>query len=193
MRFYASEERCGAGAGLSGVMLGEDVEGEVVVAAGEEGLRGFDEELVVGSGVGEEGHGGVELEVVGGAEDLADGEGPGEEDELRAFAEARAEDGMGEVGGGFVERGDGVGAGGGAGAEAVELREDEPDPVGGLAVVAEFGEDFFVDGGLGGEEALEVVGVGHGHGLLVCRCGGWALGGAEHRRLLASRTDCNQV
>ena len=133
-----------------------------VEAAGEEGLRGFEEELVAGGGVGEEGHGGVEFEVVGGAEDLANGEGLGEEKEVCALGEPGAEEGVGEVGGGFGERGDGVGAGRGAGAEALDLREDEPDPVGGLVLLAELAEDFGVDGGLGGEEALEVVGVGHG-------------------------------
>ena len=55
-------------------------------------------------------------------------------------------DGVDEVGGGFGERVDGVGAGGGAGAKALDLREDEPDPVGGLALLAEFAEDFGVDG-----------------------------------------------
>ena len=44
----------------------------------------------------------------------------------------------------------------------MDLREDEPDPVGGLALLAEFAEDVGVDGGLGGEEAVEIVGVGHG-------------------------------
>jgi hypothetical protein len=135
------------------VEAGEDVEGEVVEAAGEEGLGGFEEELIAGGGVGEEGHGGVELEVVGCAEDVADG-----------------------VGGGFGERGDGVGAGGGARAEALDLREDEPDPVAGLALLAELAEDFGVDGGLGGEEALEVVVVGHGWSMRYWfRCLGWVL------------------
>jgi hypothetical protein len=147
------------------VEAGEDVEGVGVEAVGEEGLSSLDEELIAGGGVGEEGHGGVELEVVGGAEDLADGEGPGEEEELCALGEPGAEDGVGEVGGGFGERGDGVGAGGGARAEALDLREDEPDPVAGLALPAELAEDFGVDGGLGGEEAVEVVGVGHGWSL----------------------------
>jgi hypothetical protein len=140
----------GVGAGLGSLIFGEEVEGEVVVAAGEEGLYGFDEELVGGGGVGEEGHGGVELEVVGGAEDLADGDVSGEEDESGAFVEARAENGVGEVGRGFVERGDGVRAGSGARTEAVELREDEPDPVRGFVVVVELVEDGGVDGGLGG-------------------------------------------
>ena len=99
--------------------------------------------------MGEEGHGGVEFEVVGGAEDLVDGVGLGEEEELCALGEPGAEDGVGEVGGGFGERGEGVDAGRGAGAEALDLREDEPDPVRGLVLLAEFAEDVGVDGGFG--------------------------------------------
>ena len=63
----------------------------------------------------------------------------------------------------------------GTGAKAAELGEDEPDPMSGFVVVAEFGEDLGVNGGLGGEEALEIVGVWHGVGSGVLepyRCGG---------------------
>jgi len=94
---------------------------------------------------------------------------------LGAFDQAGSQDGVGEVGGGFVEGLDGEALGNGAEAEALDLGEDEPDPVGGFALVAEFGEDFGVDGGLGVEEALQVVGVGHGVGsgmLGRYRCGG---------------------
>ena len=88
---------------FGGLINSEDVEGLGVGAAGEESLYGFEEELVVGGGVREEGHGGVKFDVVGGAEDVVDGEGSGGEHELGAFGEARAEDGVGEVGGGFGE------------------------------------------------------------------------------------------
>lgn len=119
-----------------GRLGGEDAEGLVVGVAGEEGLRGFEEEMVGGRGLGEEGHGGVELEVVGAAEDLADWVGSRVEHELRAFEKARAEDRVGQVGRGFGEGWDGVGLGCGAGAQAADLGEDEPDPVRGLAVGA---------------------------------------------------------
>lgn len=42
------------------------------------------------------------------------------------------------------------------------LRKDEPDPVAGFPSGAEFSEDGVVGGFLVGEEAVEVMSVGHG-------------------------------
>ena len=43
-----------------------------------------------------------------------------------------------------------------------DLRKDEPDPVAGLSPGPQLIKDCVVDGLLGGEEAVEVVAVGHG-------------------------------
>jgi hypothetical protein len=77
-----------------------------------------------------------------------------------------------EVGGGFVEAGDGEALGGGARAETLNLEEDEPHPVGALLAGKEFGPGGRVGGLLGFEEAVEVVGGGgwwHGFLLGVCQ------------------------
>lgn len=46
-----------------------------------------------------------------------------------------------------------------------DLRKDEPDSVAGLSSGVKFNEDGVLDGRLGGEEAVEIVGVGHGQCL----------------------------
>ena len=82
------------------------------------------------------------------------------------------------VGFGFGAGLDGEFDGGGAAAESVDLREDEPHPVGLFLASAEFVEDIGVDGGLGVQEALEIVWVG-GHGLIVR--GAFVLGNVESK------------
>lgn len=42
-----------------------------------------------------------------------------------------------------------------------DLRKDKPDPMAGFSSRAELGQDRVVGGRLGGEEASEIVGVGH--------------------------------
>ena len=46
-------------------------------------------------------------------------------------------------------------------AKTSDLRKDKPDPVAGLSSGPQLSEDCVVDGCLGGEEAVEVVNVGH--------------------------------
>ena len=84
----------------------EQVEGEVVGLAVEVHGEGLGEKGVGGGDLSEEGQAGAKFEVVGGAEALANEDGGlvgGGEQELRAFEESGTEDGVGEVGGGFVE------------------------------------------------------------------------------------------
>ena len=69
---------------------------------------------------------------------------------------------MGEEGESLGAVGDGKVPGGGGGAEAADLGKDEPHPVGAFVAGGELGEDVRVDGGLGGEEVVEVVVGGHG-------------------------------
>jgi hypothetical protein len=110
----------------------------------------------------EKGDGGAEFEVVREAEDLLDGAAWDLVDERGAFAQTRAEDGLGEVGAGFVERANGKVLCRWAVAEAAKLRKDEPHPVRRFAAGAEFSEDAAVDIGLGVEKALELERIGHG-------------------------------
>lgn len=137
-------------------------EGSGVLAAGEEAVESEGKGRVRDGIDGvEEGKRGVELEIVGVGEDLLGGAlGGGSEGEGGALAEARAKGGVGEVGEGFRAAGDGEVLGGGGGAEAANLGKDEPHPVRSLEAGGELGVDLRVDGGLGVEEALEVVGIG---------------------------------
>ena len=74
--------------------------------------------------------------------------------------QARAEQGVGEVGGGFVGAGQAVIFGGGAFAEVAVLGEDEPHPVAALLPRLQFGERGFVDAArLRFDEACKIIGV----------------------------------
>ncbi len=73
-----------------------------------------------------------------------------------ALAQARAEHRVRQVGTGLVEGRKRVEAGRLAPAEPGDLREDEPDPVAGLASGPELGDDVTVDETLGSHEPLEV-------------------------------------
>ena len=120
--------------------------------------------MVGGAGVRcfeEEGHGGPEFEIVGRAEDSVEGCVFDLVDEARTFAEARAQNGMLEIGTGFVERGDGEVARSGAEAEALDLWEDEPHPVRGFVAGAELVNDVIVNIVLSVEKTLQVVGIEH--------------------------------
>jgi len=122
-------------------------------------------------GLGEQGGRGVEFEVVGVAEDLFDRTILDGVDKSGTVAEARAEGGVGEVGAGFGEVGDGEALGHRGGAEALDLGEDEPHPVGALLAGGELGVGLLVGGGLGVEESLEVEGIGSWQGRLLVSCG----------------------
>ena len=120
--------------------------------------------MIGGAGVGsfqEERHGRGEFEIVGRAENFVERCVFNLVDEARAFAEARAENGMLKIGAGFVERGKSEISRGGAEAEALDLRENEPHPVGSFAAGAEFAYDIIVNVVLRIEKTLQVVGIGH--------------------------------
>src|SRR5215475_2588993 len=89
------------GAGLRGGGGSEAIEGLLVLFAGEEFLQSSEEELVVTSGLGEQGHAGVKFEVVRETEDLGGGAVFDGIDELRALAQASAQNLMLGVGFGF--------------------------------------------------------------------------------------------
>jgi hypothetical protein len=141
--------------------LAEEFEGEGIGLAGEVLLQGLVEDGCALVGAGKKGEAGAELEVVRGAEDLIDGFLLDLEDEEGALFEARTEDGVLQVGLGFIERTDSVEERVRALAEAFDLGEDEPDPVAAFLAGAEFSEDLRVDGGLGAEETAEIEGVSH--------------------------------
>jgi hypothetical protein len=96
-------------------------------------------------------------------EDIFDGTAVDCVDQLRAFAESEAEQWMLQIGFGFADSLNGVFPGGGACAEAFDLRKDEPHPVGFFLAGLQFVADLAVDGVLGIDKSLQVVGVG-GHG-----------------------------
>src|ERR1700727_4052871 len=70
------------------------------------------------------------------------------------------------IGFGFVDALNRVFLGGGAGAEAFDLRKDEPHPVSFFLASPQFVADLAVDGVLGVDESLKVVG-GWGHPLIL--------------------------
>ena len=82
---------------------------------------------------------------------------PRGQDDPGALAEARSKHGVSEIGARLVQRGDGEALGHGALAETCNLREDEPDPVAGLAPAPKLLEHAVVDVLLRNEEAIEVV------------------------------------
>src|SRR5690606_19803747 len=83
----------------------------------------------------EQGHGGAQLHRVDPAENRLGARAGMGEHGLGAFAEPRAERGVGEIGASLLQRGDRVEARRRAHAEAGDLREDEPHPVALLAAV----------------------------------------------------------
>ena len=127
---------------------------ELVEAGLEHGL--------VRSHVGEQRHRGVEFAVVGTVEDVAGRLVAVGGDEARAFAQAWAEHGVGQVGGGFVGGTDRIGARHFAPAQPANLGEHEPHPVGTLFAGAQLGQDIGIHGILGPDEAVEVKFIVHG-------------------------------
>ena len=80
-------------------------------------------------------------------------------DQAGAVFEAWAEDRVTPVGCGFLKGANAEVLGLGATAQALYLGKDEPDPVGAFLAGAELGQNLGKDGGLGGEEAVEIEGV----------------------------------
>jgi hypothetical protein len=83
-----------------------------------------------------------------------------------AFAQAGAEDGIGEVFSRRVEVLEAVEFGRRRAAERLELREDEPHPMRAFVAGAELGEGGGVDGVLGGEEVGEHIHWGQSEKLI---------------------------
>src|SRR5207342_2786542 len=135
--------------------------GAWIVGAAEVLAQGIGEQRLVRSGVPEQGHARAELEVVRRAEQRVRIVA-GAQREPGAFAQAFAQQRVGEIGARFVQRRQAVVLRGRALAESTQLREHEPHPVAGLAAVAQFVDDVVIDGGLGIDEALQVPCVGHG-------------------------------
>ena len=78
----------------------------------------------------------------------------------RAFAQARPEHRVRQIGGGLGARGDGVALRAVARAEAGDLREDEPHPVAALLAGGELGAHLLVDQILRVDEALQIERIG---------------------------------
>ena len=109
----------------------------------------------------EQRHRRVELLPVGRAEDLTRGASAELGQDPRAVEEPWPEERVGEVALGLGQRGDGVPLRGGAPPEPGDLREDEPHPVRRLATGAQLAQRGVVDVLLGGDEAGQVVRIGH--------------------------------
>jgi len=113
---------------VSGQQFKGSYVGKVEVVAGEDA----GEDRMAWVQFGEEGDTGAEFQVVGRAEDFTGGKAESAvyaQQRLTAFDETRAEDGMGEIGGGFVEILDRIELGGRATAKTFDLGKNEPHPV----------------------------------------------------------------
>ena len=147
-----------------GLLLCQKVEGELVGLAVEVFEQGGFEEGVVGGSGQKQGHAGAEFEIVGIAEYLLSAAPFHIKHHLRALAESGTQDRVLKIGLGLIKRANGKLLRCAATTKTGDLRKDKPDPVTGFSPGAEFSKNCFVDGCLGGEEAVEVVGLGHGLG-----------------------------
>src|SRR5262249_10351784 len=113
------------------------------------------EQRLVRGSLREQRQAGAEFEVVGGAEDLMRGSSFYRNNGFAAFAQARAQDRMGQIVARFLQRLDGVGLRHGAVAQPRDLWEDEPHPMRLLGAALKFAQRPRIDGRLGFDEALQ--------------------------------------
>ena len=104
-----------------------------------------------------QGHARFEFEVIGRPEHVPSGFVTMLEKKLGAFQKPRAEDRMREVVRGFLDGVQCVPLGHWASAETMDLREDEPHPVGCLSARFQFRQDAVIDGLLSQNEVVKHV------------------------------------
>ena len=143
-------------------LLGQNIQRHLVGLAVEVFEQGAVEEGVVGGSGQKQGHAGPEFEIVGISENLFSASIVHVEHKLRTGSEPGTWGRVLQIGLGLIDGANGELLRHPTPTETGDLRKDEPDPVAGLSPGPQLIKDCVVDGLSGGEEAVEVVAVGHG-------------------------------
>jgi len=116
--------------------------------------QGVEEFVILGRGVGEQRHTGPEFQIIGRTKDFRERTAVNAVYQLGALSKSGTENGVQQVGLGFVQRRNCEPVCSRAAAQTFDLGEDVPHPMGSLAAGAQFGAYVFVVFLLSFQEAL---------------------------------------